>query len=101
MAGGPAPRGWLQLCSGLEGLKAHVRQVAIRLQVWIGVSVARVRKGIGVEVWAEWVAELSQARLQGVEALWEDRWRWSGDGGGGGGGGRRGQRLAARVCLAV
>lgn len=68
--------------------------------IGVGVSVARVRKG-GVEIWSEWVAELSQARLQRVEALWEDRWGWSGDGGGGGCGGRRGQRLAARVCLAV
>lgn len=77
--------------------------MAVRLQVWVEVGVS-VGKGIGVGVWAErkWVTELSQAGLQGVEALWEDGRCWCGDGGGGGGsGGRGGQGLAARVCLAV
>lgn len=103
MAGGSAPWDWFQFCSGLEGLKAHVGQMAVGLQVWIGVGVS-VGKGISVRVWAErkWVAELSQAGLQGVEALREDGWCWCGDGGScGGSGGRGGQGLAAGVRLAV
>lgn len=47
------------------------------------------------------MVELSQAGLQGVEALGEDGGHWRGDGVGGCGGSRRGQGLALRVCLAV
>lgn len=47
------------------------------------------------------MVELSQAGLQGVEALGEDGGHQGGDGGSGSGGGRRGQRLALTVRLAV
>lgn len=105
MTCGSAPLNWLQLCSGLEGLEAHVKQMTVGLWMLIGtgISVAGIRQDNSLRVGPVglWVVELSQAGLQGVEALGEDGRHWRGDGGGGSGGGRRGQCLALRVCLAV
>lgn len=102
---GSAPLNWLQLCGGLEGLEAHVKQMTIRLWVLIGAGVSlvgiREDKSLCVGPVGQLVVELCQAGLQGVEALREDGGHWRGDGGGGGGGGRGGQSLALRVCLAV
>lgn len=112
MTGSSAPLSWFQFCSGLEGLEAHVRQMSIRLGVWIGAGISVVVAGVRednslaagpVRQWVcQRVAELGKAGLQGVKALREDRRHWGVDsGGGGGGGGRRGQGFTLRICLAV
>lgn len=109
MTGGSASLEWFQLCCGLEGLESHVRQMTIRLELWVGagISVCGIREDNSLRVWPvrQWVwqreVELCQAGLKGVQALWEDGGHWGGDGGGGSGRGWRGQGFALRVGLTV
>lgn len=75
---------WFQFCSGLEGLETHVGQMAVWLGMLIGAGVSS-SLGAALERW--WVVELSQAGLQGAEALGHDGRHRGGYGGGGSGGG--------------
>lgn len=76
--------------------------------MWVGISEAGIREHNSLGTWPVWqrvgqrVVKLSQAGLQGVEALGEDRRQRCVDGGGGCcGGGGRGQGFALAVGLAV